>query len=226
MSKDAIILLSGGLDSVVSMVYILKNTDIEIKEAITFDYGQKTTQSEIEASKIFCKLYNVKHSIVKLDWLKDITKTALVSDVEIPKDGFTTKDSAKSVWVPNRNSLFLNIAACYCESYNYKYIVYGANKDEAENFSDNTEVFREQINKLFKYSTQQHPQVLAPLINYSKDDIVKIAVRDGVPLEFVKSCYVSNSKHCGICESCYHLKRALLKNGCIEYIDMLFGNEK
>ena len=64
--------------------------------------------------------------------------------------------------------------------------------------------------------------VTAPLINYSKGDIVKIAVENNVPLEYVRSCYKSPEGHCGECESCYHLKKALLQNNCEEYIKLLF----
>ena len=103
-----------------------------------------------------------------------------------------------------------------------KFSIYGANKEEANNFPDNTEEFRAQITKCFKTSTQVHPAVIAPLINYTKDDIVRIAVEHKIPLEFVMSCYNSGEKHCGVCESCHYLKKALLANNCEEYINILF----
>lgn len=220
--NKSIILLSGGLDSLVSLDYTKKHTNYEIVLALTFDYGQKSVLAEIDASKKICEYYNIEHRIIKLDWLKEITHTSLVSENEIPKSGFETKESSANVWVPNRNALFLNIAASFCDSYNYKYIIYGANKEEANTFPDNTENFREQISKLFKSSTLVQPQVVAPLINYNKDDIVKIAVENSIPLDLVRSCYNSGEKHCGECESCYYLKRALLKNNCEEYVKLLF----
>ena len=87
-------------------------------------------------------------------------------------------------------------------------------------------IFRAQISKCFESSTLVKPKVIAPLINYSKDDIVEMAVRDSVPLEYVRSCYNSGEKHCGKCESCHHLKKALLKNNCQEYINLLFENDE
>ena len=222
MTNKSIILLSGGLDSVVALAYAQKVADYNVELAITFDYGQKSVTSEINASQQVAEYYNIKHQVIKLDWLKNITKTALVSNENVPKDKFGTENSAKSVWVPNRNALFLNIAASFCDSFGYNYIIYGANKDEARTFPDNTEEFRSQISKLFEVSTMEHPKVIAPLINYSKGDIVKIAVEEGVPLELVRSCYNSNEKHCGECESCYHLKKALIENNCERYVNLLF----
>lgn len=225
MTKS-VILMSGGLDSLVTLGYSKKHTAYNVELALTFDYGQKSLKNEIEASKKICEFYSIEHRIIKLDWLKEITNTALVSDEEIPTEEFSTQDSCNAVWVPNRNALFLNIAACFCDSMGFDFILYGANKEEAGTFSDNTEEFRTQISKLFESSTHQHPQVVAPLINYYKDDIVKIAVEDSMPLEYVRSCYNSGDKHCGECESCYYLKKALIANNCEEYINILFKRDE
>ena len=220
--NSSIILLSGGLDSLVALGYLKKHTNYNIELAITFNYGQKAVKNELEASKNIAEYYNVKHEVIVLDWLKRITKTSLVSENQLPEEGFETSSSAEAVWVPNRNGLFLNIAAAYCDSFGYKNIIYGANKEEGNIFPDNTEDFRTQISKTFETSTLVKPRVIAPLINYSKNDIVKIALEDSMPLELVRSCYNSGEKHCGRCESCYYLKKALIANGCEGYINRLF----
>ena len=219
----SIILLSGGLDSVVALGVFREEYNIEL--ALTFNYGQKSAANELYASKKICEYYNIKHKIINLDWLKEITSTALVSEKEIPQDNLGTNDSAKSVWVPNRNSLFLNIAASYADALDYDYIIFGANADEGETFPDNTEKFRTEISKVFEYSTLKKPMVLAPLINKHKDDIVKIAIENKVPLEFVRSCYSSQAVHCGKCESCLHLKKALINNNAYDYLNLLFGEK-
>lgn len=218
----AVILLSGGLDSLVALGYTKEKYGIEL--ALTFDYGQKSVKQEVEASRKICEFYNISHKVIQLDWLKEITHTSLVADDEIPTENFGTSKSAQSVWVPNRNGLFLNIAAAFADSYGFDYILFGANKDEGQTFPDNTELFRAKITDVFKNSTLKHPKVIAPLINCSKDDIVKIAMENSIPLEFVRSCYGSTEKHCGICESCNHLKRALLANHGEKYINILFGD--
>ena len=133
-----------------------------------------------------------------------------------------TLESAASVWVPNRNGLFLNIAASFADSFGFDYILFGANKDEGTTFPDNTEEFRKHVSEVFETSTLKKPKVVAPLINYSKDDIVKIAMQNSMPLEYLHSCYSSGDKHCGKCESCRHLKNALIKNNGEKYIKILF----
>lgn len=223
----SIVLLSGGLDSFVSLG--LKKDEYNIKLALTFDYGQKSAFQEIEASRKICTYYNIEHKIIKLDWLKEITQTALVSENEVPlttlddlnSDEFVNK-SAVSVWVPNRNGTFLNIAAAFADSYGYDYIIFGANKEEGTTFPDNTQEFIDKINESFKYSTLKKPKVFAPLINLDKDDIVKSAVENNVPLKLTRSCYSIQDKHCGVCESCVRLKRALESNNCIDVIRELF----
>lgn len=223
--NNAIILLSGGLDSLVALYCAQKEKKVNIQLALTFDYGQKAAVNEIKASSEICKYYNIEHKVIKLDWLRDITNTSLVSDKKIPDKNLNTTKSAKSVWVPNRNSLFLNIAGCFCDSLGYKYIVFGANKEEGQTFPDNTEDFRNKISELFRTSTLVKPRVLAPLINYNKNDIVRIAVENSLPMGLIWSCYKSGSSHCGKCESCKHLKKSLIANHYEKYADMLFKNE-
>ena len=211
-----IILLSGGLDSLVS----LGLGEYSVELALTFDYGQKSAKYEIDASKKICDFYNIKHKVIELDWLKNITHTALVADVDLSDK--IDENSAKNVWVPNRNGLFLNIAGSFADGEDYDYILIGANKEEAGTFSDNTQIFVDRVNAEFEYSTNKRPKVVAPLINYDKNDIVKLALKNNIPLNLVKSCYAGGEKHCGKCESCIRLKNALMFNHADKYIEELF----
>ncbi len=220
MIKKAVILLSGGLDSVVSLGLLRK--DYGTMLALTFDYGQKAVQPEISASQAICEYYNISHKVITLEWLKEITHTSLVSESSVPTDIKDYKESMKAVWVPNRNGLFLNIAACFADSEGYDDIIIGANKEEAETFSDNTAEFINRVNSEFEFSTLKKPRVVAPLINYTKNDIVEKALENKIPLELVKSCYLGGDKNCGECESCKRLKNALLYNAAEDYIEKLF----
>lgn len=218
----SLILLSGGLDSVVSLA--LEKDRLNVTLALTFDYGQKSVEKEIIASQDFCKFYGLEHTVIKLDWLKKITKTALVSDEEIPSGEALVDEanSAKSVWVPNRNGLFLNIAAAFADAQDFTHIIIGANKEEAQTFPDNTKDFIESVNAEFEYSTCVNPCVVAPLIDCDKVEIVRIALDKKVPLEMLNSCYKNTQKHCGICESCVRLKKALIANNDNVFMEKLF----
>ena len=222
MTNKSIILLSGGLDSLVSLG--LKKEELNVELAITFNYGQKSVEKEIKASEKICQFYGIKHEVINLDWLKKITKTTLVSDQNVPtgKELENPQNSAKSVWVPNRNGLFLNIAGSYADSFGYNYILIGANKEEAQTFPDNTQNFINSVNEEFQYSTMAKPKVIAPLINYNKNDIVMLALKNNIPLELTMSCYNGGDKHCGVCESCTRLKHALEANGDTYYTGILF----
>ena len=170
MMTKSIILLSGGLDSLVSLG--LTKDKLNVTLALTFDYGQKSVKDEISASAKICNYYNVEHKVIKLDFLKEITNTSLVSDRDLPT-GENPQDfnDSSSVWVPNRNGLFLNIAGSYADSYGFDNIIIGANSEEAKTFSDNTKEFIDATNNEFEYSTNVHPKVVAPLSNYDKIDI-------------------------------------------------------
>ena len=221
MSKG-IVLLSGGLDSLVSLGLCIKSHGVSL--AITFDYGQKSAEYEIKASKNICDYYKITHKVITLDWLKEVTHTTLVNNDKVP-EGDALRDgsqSAKKVWVPNRNGLFLNIAGAFADGEDYDYIIIGANKEEAQTFPDNTQEFLNRVNSEFEYSTLKHPQIVAPLINSDKNDIVKLALDNNIPLNFVRSCYNGGEKHCGRCECCVRLKNALLNNHDTHYIRELF----
>jgi len=217
--NKAVILLSGGLDSFVSLAYALKQQEVCL--ALTFDYGQRAADKEIEASKKIADFFNIEHKVIEISWLKEITQTSLVNQEEkLPElnsdqldNPELTEKSAKGVWVPNRNGVFLNIAAAYADSYGYSHIVFGANKEEGTTFPDNTQEFIDKINSAFEFSTLQQPKVIAPLINFDKTAIVRAAIDLNVPLNLLRSCYTSEQKHCGKCESCLRLKRALEANG-------------
>lgn len=225
---SALILLSGGLDSVVSLAVLCDKYDF--RYALTFDYGQKSFRNEYDASLKIADFYNIKkHECIKLDWLRNITQTALVSEQKIPDfelgnlDNLSlTSQSMKKVWVPNRNGVFINIAAAYADSFKIDYIVIGANKEEAATFTDNSGQFIDDINKALESSTNYNVKVIAPLLNMDKNEIVKKAIELNVPLKDIYSCYNSSEKHCGKCESCCRLKRALEKTGAFDIIKQLF----
>lgn len=229
-NKKSVILLSGGLDSLVSLA-VTNKENIKTELAITFDYGQKAFEKELLASKKIADFYKIKHEVIKLDWLKNITNTSLVAEAAIPEvtkehlsDKKITQESMKNVWVPNRNGLFINIAAAFCDAKEYDFVIIGANSEEAKTFSDNSKTFINSMNETLKTSTNYNVSVVAPLIDMDKDQIIAKAIEFEVPLEYINSCYSNTENHCGKCESCTRLKNALEKNNQKDLITKLFGD--
>ena len=217
--QSAVVLLSGGLDSTVSMVVSIKKYSIKL--ALFFDYGQRSVKKESEAVEKICRYYEIPYKIIKLDWLKEITATSLVNQEQVLPE-YTVenlnsnvnvlKNSARAVWVPNRNGVMLNIGAAIAESMGCGVIIFGANKEEATTFPDNSADFTEKITEVFSYSTSNGIKVEVPLVNKDKTEIVSSAIENNLPFNFVWSCYSGGNKHCGKCESCARLKRALVNN--------------
>ena len=228
--NKAIVLLSGGLDSVVSLS-VIKEKCTEII-ALTFNYGQKSYLAEKKAAEQVSQYYKIENKVIDLDWLSVISTSSLTTKDTIPyisKDNLDNisiaQNTAKSVWVPNRNGLFVNIAACFAEAYNYDTIIIGANKEEGTTFKDNTIKFVNAINTSLENSVNSKIKLVAPLINMTKEEIVNIAIQQNVPLELIHSCYISEEKHCGFCESCQRLKRALEQNRRTDIIEKIFEQE-
>jgi len=218
MNKKGLILLSGGLDSLVSLDLARKHCEVVL--SLTFDYGQKAFVEEKKSAKKISEKYNIKNEIIKLDFLKNILDNALVSKDNCSFDDFS------QVWIPNRNGLFLNIAGVYCDKFDIDYIIFGANKEEAGKFSDNSLEFINASNIFFNHSTQKHPKVLAPCQDFDKIQIIDYAIENQVPINLIKSCYNSfkntNKKHCGVCMSCKYLKEAILKSKNPDLVKELF----
>jgi len=226
MSK-LIVLLSGGLDSVVSLAKV-RNEYTSIL-ALTFNYGQKSFDSEKKAAEKISGYYGIEHKNIDLNWLGEISNSAMNTSASLPDikpDELDNKNiaqkTANAVWVPNRNGLFVNIAACYADAYGYDEILTGANKEEGATFKDNTPEFISAVNKALENSVEKRVKLIAPLIDCTKQDIVKIGIDLNVPFNLIYSCYVSGEKHCGMCESCRRLKRALELNNRHDIVLELF----
>lgn len=215
----SIVLLSGGLDSTVSLAQALKET--EVKLAITYDYGQRAAVKEGTAATSLAAYYKLNHKIIKLPFLNEITGTALVNrSREIPEPSFNELDdvlkagkTAAPVWVPNRNGVFINIAAAYAEAFGCGLIVTGFNKEEAAIFPDNSAEFTAVISASLGYSTLTGVKVVSYTQRLDKLEIVKLGERLKVPFQYVWSCYSGGEKMCGKCESCLRLFRALKAAG-------------
>lgn len=213
----AIVLLSGGLDSLVSLAEAVHSGGRIL--ALTFDYGQRAARREIEASAKISRYYRVKHEVMKLAWLKKISSTPLVRGKgRIPSLLVSQKKGADIVWVPNRNGLMINIAASLAEARGeYGKIIIGANKEEGRFFPDNTSAFIKAINHALFYSTRGKVRVMSYTERFTKRQILRRGLKLKAPLYYLWSCYEGGRELCLRCHSCSYLVSALNAEGVWDY---------
>jgi 7-cyano-7-deazaguanine synthase len=218
--RKSLILLSGGLDSAANLAFTAHFDEPVL--ALTIDYGQRAAKPEIEAAKKLASHFGVEHLVLDLKWLGALGGSSLTSKtIDVPQlakskldDLAASKESAKLVWVPNRNGLFINVAAAIAESRKLQQVVVGFNKEEAATFPDNSSQFLGVATLSLKYSTSNGVKVACYTDMLVKTEIVQ-ALRNldrPFPFEMVWSCYHSGEetggKMCGKCESCQRFIRA------------------
>lgn len=213
--KKVVVLLSAGLDSTINAFEAIKHHH-EIVLALTFNYGQRAARKEMEASANIARHLGVPHKVVDLPWFKDFNKSSLLVEDQIVPTGDAveidnlskSEETAKSVWVPNRNGIFINIAAAYAEALGADAVIPGFNAEEAATFPDNSKEFLEKATQSLWYSTSNHVTVGCYTAHLKKPDIVRLGQGLKVPWELIWPCYFSGDKWCGQCESCLRSKRA------------------
>ena len=145
----------------------------------------------------------------------NISNSSLNTDEEVPEpsaedldDLEKSNETASSVWVPARNTVFTSIALSYAESIGADTIIVGWNGEEGATFLDNSKEYMEKFNELIEEGSPEKIRIEAPLINLNKEEIVELGVECGAPMELSYSCYKGREKQCGVCESCMRRKRA------------------
>ena len=200
-------ILSGGLDSTVSLAAATRKMDVVL--ALTFDYGQRAAKRERDASAKIAKHYKIPHNVIAIPWLAALTSTALVNRrAALPVNEMSVR-SAKAVWVPNRNGVFIEIAAAHAESLGAERLITGFNKEEAVTFPDNSPAYVSAVNYALSYSTANGVRVVSFTRNLEKRGIVNLGRRLDAPLKHIWPCYEGGKRWCGECESCLRSLRAL-----------------
>ena len=202
---NAIVLLSGGLDSTVTLAVAVKENDNVT--ALSFRYGQRHTKELISASNV-CEHYGVKHVIMDMDL--SMFRSALTrDDMRVPEGRESEKMSSDipETYVPARNIIMLSVAAGLCESMDTERIYIGANSVDYSGYPDCRpeffKAFKEMMAKGTKAGVEGRPITIeTPILNLSKKDIVLLGKELKAPLELTWSCYNGREKACGKCDSC------------------------
>jgi 7-cyano-7-deazaguanine synthase len=216
--SKALVLLSSGLDSTYNLFKARQEHDIAL--ALTFNYGQRAAKKELAAAARLASSLGIPHRIVELPWFCEFTRTALVTGADIPQGAQVrieslerSHETAKSVWVPNRNGILLNIAAGFAEGAGASFVVPGFNLEEAQTFPDNTGDYLKALDVAWTYSTANHVKTLCYSVEKTKTQIVADGIQIGLPFAQLWPCYLDGEQWCGQCESCQRYARALSENG-------------
>jgi 7-cyano-7-deazaguanine synthase len=220
-SASAIALLSAGLDSAVAVLLALEQ-GWKIPLALTYDYGQRSAKQEIAQAKALCAHFGIPHQSLPLPWFREWAQSSALLNpgqaLPQPEVGNLdvlelARQTAKAVWVPNRNGIFIEIAAGFAEHRGAKAVIVGFNREEAQTFPDNSEAYLTALTHSLRFSTANGVAVVSPTAAFDKKEIVRRGVQSGFPFSLLWSCYEGESRMCGRCESCQRLKRALGANG-------------
>ncbi len=210
--KNAIILCSGGLDSVTAAHYIKKKLNYKNIIILFFNYNQRTLKKEREKARKTAKKLKAEFREIKLEELAKISSSLINKKTKARKikrkELKDTKEEARKYYVPCRNIIFLTYALALAESLQIKnknkniYDIFTGFKCEGkEAYPDTTPEFLKEINKLKSIATNIKGKISAPLIKLDKDEIVLLGKKLKVNFKDTHSCYVSN-QHCGTCLSC------------------------
>jgi len=199
MSK-AIVLVSGGMDSAVTLAVALQvNTEISM---LHINYGQRTEAKELQCFILLAEHYNIKERLViDINHLKKIGGSCLTDhSIPVPKDGI--QPGIPISYVPFRNGNTLAIAVSWADYLNYNYVYYGAVEQDSSGYPDCRESFRQAYSQAAQIGTRNNIKVVAPIIKLSKKEIVTLGKTLGVPFHLTWSCYEANDRACGECDSC------------------------
>lgn len=215
----AIVLLSGGMDSLVCAATAVQECD-EVC-FLHFNYGQKTEAKELECFNALSRYYQPKQAkVVDYNWLREIGGSALTdSGMKVPENALHTHD-IPSTYVPFRNATLLCAAVAWAEVINAQRIYIGAVEEDSSGYPDCREVFFKAFETAIATGSKMGTAIKlhTPVIHLSKADIILLGKQLNAPFELSWSCYQSEAEACGVCDSCRLRLNAFAKAGLTDPI--------
>ena len=216
--KQAVVLLSGGLDSATTAAIAISEGYRVI--ALSFRYGQRHEKELAAAKKVAQALGIEEHYISEIDLSQWGGSSLTDKSMTVPQDG-VEPNVIPSTYVPGRNTVFIAIALSLAEAKQAEAIYLGINAVDYSGYPDcrpeYLAAYQQLANLSSKAGIEGHaPQLVAPLVEASKADIVRRALELNVPIADTWSCYQGGETPCGLCDSCRIRDRALIDAGRID----------
>ena len=236
-AKNAINMISGGVDSVATAYYVDRVLKPKEQLLIFCNYKQRTYSYEEFCIRKISKELKRPLKIIDLQWLGDISTSLLTHPekeiTETKSEDLWNPEKAKNRilkwWDPCRNAILLLVGLSHAESFyissGERYDVHiGIRRETPVAMKDNTPAFLQEMNRLGEQATHHGGyRLLAPLITYDKDRVVKLGEKLGVPWEYTYSCYAGHGfrvvkgrklpVHCAVCSNCKRRKVAFRDAG-------------
>lgn len=220
MTKKAVVLYSGGLDSTTCMA--IARADGFAAHAMSFAYGQRHCV-ELEKAREYAPLIGAtSHQVVEID-LRQFGGSALTSDLAVPKDQSST-DDIPITYVPARNTIFLSFALAWAEVLGASDIYIGVNALDYSGYPDCRPEFISAFENMANLATRagvegDRPYTIhTPLIQLSKAEIIMTGLALGVDYGLTHSCYdpTPAGVACGRCDSCYLRLKGFREAGVVD----------
>ena len=220
MSRRAVLLLSGGLDSYTAGA-IVRADGYELF-ALTVRYGQ-VHQREIEAARQVARALGVTRQLELDVPLSAIGGSALVGEGEIPKDRPLDASGIPSTYVPGRNTVFLSLAMAWAEVVGAEAIAIGVNALDYSGYPDCRPEYLDAFERVAALATKagvegRSLRILAPLLRLTKAEIIRRGLGLGVDYGLTLSCYDPrpDGRPCGHCDSCQLRARGFSEAGVVD----------
>ncbi|MFA7588065.1 MAG: 7-cyano-7-deazaguanine synthase QueC [Novosphingobium sp.] len=216
--RDAVVLLSGGLDSMVA-AGLAREAGFRLN-ALTIDYNQRHRR-EIDAARMIAKHLGVaRHVVLPLD-LRQFGGSALTDDIAVPKDGLG--DDIPVTYVPARNLVFLSLTLAWAEVLGARDIFIGVNALDYSGYPDCRPEFITAFGDMATLATKAGDEgwrfeIHAPLQYLGKAEIAGEAHRLGLDPAMSWSCYdpMPDGQACGLCDSCRLRKAGFASAGLVD----------
>ncbi|MEC7184070.1 MAG: 7-cyano-7-deazaguanine synthase QueC, partial [Bdellovibrionota bacterium] len=200
----AIALVSGGMDSLVSAA--IANENHNQLAFLHLNYGQKTEERELKSFRNIADFYKVpeeKRKVIDVTFLSQIGGSSLTDNKMDVTSYQGDSEEIPTSYVPFRNTHIVAMAVSWAEVIGAKKIYIGAVAEDSSGYPDCRPSYYKALNLLVKEGTKDGDiEVVTPVIELKKSDIVKKALSLNAPLELTWSCYSSEDKACGVCDSC------------------------
>ena len=209
MEKDALIVLSGGMDST-TMLYEYAD---RIALAVNFNYGANHNLREAACARENCRRLGIELEEIDLGFIGDYFESSLLGGAEMIPEGHYEDSPMRAPVVPFRNGIMLSVAAGLAESRGLHAVMLANHHGDHAIYPDCREGFVKAMASAIAEGTYERIELRAPNTNLTKPDICRRGAAIGVDYSLTYSCYKGGEKHCGRCGTCIERREAMIAAG-------------